>query len=833
MSGKSLIIAEKPSVATDIARALGKMKRSASREYYENDDYIVSSAVGHLLEIVAPEGVEVKRGKWSLNNLPVLPDHFALQPIKKTESRLRVLAKLYRRQDVESVINACDAGREGELIFHNLVSYLNQNGNKKKPVKRLWLRSMTTSAIRQGFKELRDGGEMRHLQKAAVCRSEADWLIGINATRALTALNSTPGTFLLTTVGRVQTPTLAIIVDRENQIKAFKSQPYWEIRGQFEVASGRYEGLWVDTSRAKNKTDKSANKPERIFDAEQVSQIIADCRDKTGIVSEQVKPSSESPPQLFDLTSLQREANARFGYSARGALSIAQSLYERHKIITYPRTDSRCLPEDYVATVKNTLGEISKGSASTAAFAREILEKGWVAGQNKRIFNNAKISDHFAIVPTGHPPASLRENEQKIYETIVRRFLSIFYPPARFLLTERKTLIGEHTFLTKGKVMKEEGWRRVSGQIGKNTDLPPVSEKEQAQLAAIDSEEKKTLPPARYTEATLLSMMEGAGKLVDDEELREAMRERGLGTPATRASIIEGLLHERYLVRDQRDLMPTPKAHSLIRLLSVLEVGALTLPSMTGEWEYKLRQIEQAQGEDNQFMEEIRALTQTIVAAVKNCGDIDNVKGDYAVLKTPCPECGKTVQESHRRFNCDSCDFFIWKTLATREFSPEEMEILLAGETTGELEGFRSRMGKEFRAPVRLQKNEEGHWQVTFIFERADAQTEPHTEEELSNAENMGACPKCGAAVRHLGRRFSCEKSQIETPTCDFSLSDHILRQEIVPAQVKKLLADRHTDYLEGFISKKTNRPFKARLTVDDAGKIGFEFAPRKKKAGG
>ena len=826
---KTLVVAEKPSVAGDIARALGGMKRE--KDFYEGGDYVVSSAVGHLLEMTAPEKFEVRRGKWSLSNLPVLPEYFDLSPIKENAARLRVLQRLYRRADIGEVINACDAGREGELIFYNLMRYLNgggkmNGGGKKgagKPVRRLWLSSMTPTAIRAGFGKLREGEAMRPLQNAAVCRAEADWLVGINATRAMTALRSSGGGFTLTTVGRVQTPTLAILVERERRIAAFSPRDYWEVRATFAAAAGEYSGLWFDGAAAKS-ADKD-DKPERIFDSERAARIVAECRGKTGLAKEKKRPSSEAPPPLFDLTSLQREANARFGLPARATLGAAQALYERHKMITYPRTDSKALPEDYPAVVKKTLAALAQNSGGMEKYARAILDKNMVVAANRKIFNNAKVSDHFAIVPTGEMKASLKDIEQKIYRAILIRFLSAFYPPAKYEITERRTAVGDNVFLTKGRILVSAGWREVGGQAPKDAEIAPIQDGETVAVSDIQSEQKRTLPPPRYNEATLLAAMEGAGKFVEDEELREAMRERGMGTPATRASIIEGLVRERYVLRDGRELLPTPKAQSLIRLLHALKVEDLTLPEMTGDWEHKLRRVEGADFDHEKFMEEIRGLATRVVSAAKACGELENVAGDYAALEAKCPSCGGEVRESFRRFSCAKCGFFIWKDLAGREFSIAEAETLLRDGETPEMEGFRSRLGREFAAAVFLRRDDEtGIWRGVFDFDRSSgAEMSP---EELQTKESVGACPKCGATVRDVGGRFVCEK----TPACDFGMARRLLQREMKPEEISALLRDGKTALLAGFISKRTRRPFSAHLTMDlsaKTGKLGFEFAPR------
>ncbi|MDB5747029.1 MAG: topoisomerase, partial [Massilia sp.] len=452
---KTLIIAEKPSVANDIAKTLGGFTKHD--EYFENDEYVLSSAVGHLLEIAVPEEYDVKRGKWSFTHLPMIPPYFALNPIAKTESRLKVLNKLIKRKDVTTLINACDAGREGELIFRLIA----QNAKAKQPVKRLWLQSMTANAIKEGFKQLRSDEEMLPLADAARCRSEADWLIGINGTRAMTAFNSKEGGFYLTTVGRVQTPTLSIVVEREEKIKKFVSRDYWEVRAEFVCAAGIYEGRWLDQKFKKDENDPE-KRAERLWSRAAADSIAAACRGKQGVVTEESKPTTSMAPGLFDLTSLQREANGRFGFSAKNTLGLAQALYEKHKVLTYPRTDSRHLPEDYIATVKSTMESLAENN-NYHQFAKQITKSGWVK-PNKRIFDNTKISDHFAIIPTGVAPKNLTEPEQKLYDLVTRRFLAVFFPPAEFLVTTRFTEVSGHQFKTEGKVMTNPGWLAIYGK---------------------------------------------------------------------------------------------------------------------------------------------------------------------------------------------------------------------------------------------------------------------------------------------------------------------------------------------------------------------------------
>ena len=821
---KQLIIAEKPSVAQDIARSLGGFTKSG--EYYESDDYVLSSAVGHLLELTVPDEYEVKRGKWSFAHLPVIPPHFALQPIEKSADRLKVLMKLIKRKDVGGLVNACDAGREGELIFN----YIVQHAKAKHPVKRLWLQSMTATAIRNGFDQLRDGTEMQGLADAAVCRSESDWLIGINGTRAMTAFNSKTGGFHLTTVGRVQTPTLAIVVEREERIRKFVSRDYWEVEASFGAKAGSYAGRWFDEGFKKPDDDEHA-RAERLWDQARAVAIRARCLGKPGTVEEESKPSTQLSPLLFDLTSLQREANGRFGFSAKTTLSIAQALYEKHKVLTYPRTDARALPEDYL----NTVPDILKGLPEAyMAFCREIVKQKWIK-PNKRIFNNAKISDHFAIVPTGTAPKHLSEAEQKIYDMVTRRFLAVFYPAAEYLITTRITRVEGEAFKTEGKVLVLAGWLAVygkeaqaeTGDEGGKPQLIAVKPNETVSTDDIVVKPNVTKPPPRYNEATLLSAMEGAGKLVEDDELREAMAARGLGTPATRAAIIEGLITEKYLHREGRELIPTAKAFSLITLLNGLQVTELTQPELTGEWEYKLSQMEHGKLTRAAFMQDIAEMARHIVHQAKS-HESDTVPGDFATLQTPCPKCGGVIKENYKKFQCQSCEFALWKIVAGREFEITEIETLLEKREVGPLIGFRSKMGRPFNALIRM--NDKLEPEFDFGQSRVDeANAEPV---DFGEQPPLGPCPKCGERVFEHGLSYVCEKSVGPGRSCDFRSGKIILQQNVEREQMEKLLATGRTDILRNFISQRTRRKFSAFLVRGPDGKVGFEFEPRAPKAG-
>ncbi len=821
---KQLIIAEKPSVAQDIAKALGGMGEKFVRtgDYFESDNYVLSSAIGHLLELAVPEEYEVKRGKWSFTHLPAIPPHFALNPIERTQERLKLLTRLIKRKDVTGLINACDAGREGELIFRYLAQHA--LGEKQKPVRRLWLQSMTSAAIREGFAHLRTDNEMRPLADAARCRSEADWLIGINGTRAMTAFNSKEGGFYKTPVGRVQTPTLAIMVERERRIKNFIARDYWEAEAEFQCVAGAYRGRWFD-EKFKKEEDEHA-RAERLWEQARADAIRKKCLGQHGTVEEESKPKTEICPMLYDLTSLQREANGRFGFSAKNTLGIAQALYEKHKALTYPRTDSRHLPEDYLGTVKETLGSMAE--TAYAPFAGMILQSGWVH-PNKRIFNNAKVSDHFAIIPTGAAPKNLSEPEQKIYDLVTKRFLAIFYPTAEYNITTRITRVANEAFKTEGKVLVTPGWLAVYGKESQedeeNPNLPPLEKDERVWARDVAVKAKTTQPPPRFSEATLLTAMEGAGKLIEDEELREAMAERGLGTPATRAATIEGLLAEEYIHRNGRELQPTAKAFSLLFALENLGVDEIRSPELTGEWEHKLREMEHGRLPRDEFMNQIMDRTRAMVERIKT-GELPEAA--FSTLKTPCPKCGGVLQENYKKFQCKSCDYSLWKVVASRQWEPEEMDELLSRRVIGPLQGFRSKMGRAFAAMVKL--NADNMPEFDFGQSAADAAAE---EVDFSGQEPLGSCPKCAARVFEHGMAYVCEKAVGAAKSCDFRSGKVILQQDVPRSEMQKLLETGKTSLLKGFISNKTRRKFSAFLVRDAAtGKVSFEFEPRAPKAG-
>jgi DNA topoisomerase-3 len=848
---KSLIITEKPSVASDIAKALGGFKKG--KDFYDNEKYVISWAVGHLFELAVPASMK-EQDKWDMKKLPIMPPEFELAPAEKMSGRANVLRKLIKDKNVSEIINACDAGREGELIFRYIIQY----AGAKKPIKRLWLQSMTSEAIRDGFARLRSDADMQPLASAARSRNEADWLVGINATRAFTLRLSGGRGSTVTSLGRVQTPTLTIIVDRENKINEFKPRELHEIIGTFRpaTAGAEYAGRWYDEAFAKDEDEIERTKrllarlqlnlsdaeqrldsengslwdehraAPRLWHREIAEAIQGKCSGKNGVVElEEKKPSTQVAPPLYDLTALQREANSRFGFSAKRTLQIAQALYERHKAITYPRTDSRALPEDYLATVRSTLGKIDP---AVAGFARKVLDNNWVK-PNKRIFNDAKVSDHFAIVPTGTVPRSLDNSERAVFDMVTKRFVAVFFPPAQYENSTRITRVQGEPFKTEGKILVAPGWLEVYGRETAaekpEENLPRVTQGERVETVRVEIKTDETKPPARYNEGTILSAMEGAGKLVEDEELRDAMKEKGLGTPATRASIIETLITAHYLVRQGKELQPTSKAIQTIMLLKSA-VPELTSPELTGEWEFRLREIEHRKLTRDAFMHDIRELTNDIVGKAKHFHPDEHMP-DTAPFGQ-CPKCGSQIVERFKSFTCtnDQCDFTIWKTIAGRLLSRDEFETLVRDKHIGPLSGFRSKKGKRFDAMLRLGDD----FKTEFDFGPNGQQNGATQEVDFSGQEPLGKCPKCGGRVFELGMSYICENSVGPNKTCDFRSGKVILQRSIDREQVNKLLTTGKTDLLERFISRK-GRPFKAYLVLTDKKDVGFEFEKRDPKA--
>jgi DNA topoisomerase-3 len=810
---KSLIIAEKPIVARDLARVLGKVPKHSKGEYFENDNYVIASAVGHLVELFMPNDIDSKLKAWSLKTLPILPDRFQLKPIDKTKAKFAELKRLLRRADIDNVINACDAGREGELIFE----YIYELSGSKLPKKRLWMVSMTTDAIKSAFQQLREGEEMQPLQHAARCRSESDWLIGINGTRALT--KSMFGMQNVATVGRVQTPTLAMVVDREAEIRAFRSRDFWRVNADFSIKSGIYSGLYQKPGFKKG--EDNHDRAERLWSEAEADAIAVAVRGGSAKVEESCKRTRQTAPRLYDLTTLQREANGRFGFPAGKTLRVAQALYEKHKVLTYPRTSSKALPEDYGSTVRDVLAAFS---GNLKSYANKILSNNWVIPANKRIFNNAQVTDHFAIIPTGVFKAALNDDESKLFDMVCRRFLAVFYPSAEYDVTTRLSIVGEHIFKTEGKVLVESGWLEVMERNQKSDDLPALGKADgdpaQAKIEAVAVEKDATRPPARYTEATLLAAMETAGKLVEDEELADAMKESGLGTPATRAATIEHLLYEKYMLREGRELSPTPKAEELVELLKAIGAETLTSPVMTGDWEHRLNLMERGKLSREHFMNDIRALTQELVKRMISFQEKDE---DLPRTDFISPTDGKPLLDSLRYYKSQDGQLLINKNLGNRKLEDNEVRQLLKEGRIGPLDGFRSKKGRAFSAMLIIEDGK-----AKFDFGGDSKNGEEGVD--LSEYPVIAACPLDGAPIHETANAFICANYKPGNEGCPFRVGRIILGRTISQEEFLQLLNDKKTPLLKGFRSNRTKRLFDAYLVLDEKGKVGFDFPPRPAK---
>jgi DNA topoisomerase III len=855
---KGLVITEKPSVARDIARALGGFE--TGDDYFENENYVVSWAVGHLLEFVAPEEIDPKFKRWVLEDLPIIPGEFQYSPKSGQSDRLRVLKKLYARNDVDHVINACDAGREGELIFREILWYFHKFKNAPSPRKmqRLWLQSMTTSAIKTGFESLEDGSKFDGLSDAAVCRSEADWLIGINATRALTRRMKTRNERTAWSAGRVQTPTLALLVDREIENLTHRPTPFWRLQASFAAPDHTYGGTWFDPEFQPD--PDRPRKDDWITEKETLEAIGKAVQGQPGAASETRKIQRETARQLFDLTSLQREANSRFGYSAKRTLQAAQRLYEGHKLLTYPRTDSKCLPNDYKDHVNKVVSTFAQGgqySSHAVKLKRQGLKN------TSRIFDDSKVSDHFAIVPTGQtPPASLSGDDERIFDLVMRRFLAAFFPPAEWMKVERTTVVEGHHFRTRGRFLQSPGWYEVYGkEAAEETDvlaplgqadkgwtdklraeagkLPDIGPDESlVQCRDTDSELDQTRPPSRYSEARLLSLMEHAGRQVDDEDITDALKGKGLGTPATRADIMENLVSKQYARRAERTLRATPKGILLIDLLRRMGVDRLSSPLLTGEMEMRLQEVEQGSRTRQEYISEVVEYTEDIVERAKTFQYDELYQEDEPL--GPCPIAPELQVVERSRFYCSEDNkgkdssgvgFIIWKERNGRYLDRVTIKELLVHGETPLLEGFLSANGQGYSGKLKL--NDKGELQL--LSEDGTPVGGPGVAEITEDSQPICPCPfGDNRKIFETDTTFQCD--------CDESCKEKhpkikkvailpkiVCKREMKPAEAKTFFEEGITEQIDDFISRY-GRPFKAKLKLKENGKHGFEFAPREPK---
>lgn len=829
--GKALIITEKPSVAQDIIKALGGFTEKNKGDYFESDEYVCTFAVGHILTLFAPEDISPEYKRWRLADLPIIPEKFQMKPLPTQTKRIGVIEKLAKRADVDRLINACDAAREGELIFREIVNFL----EVKKPTQRLWLQSMTKKAIQDGFAALEKGEKFDGLGHAAECRAYADWLIGMNATRALTVrLKSRNERGLSWSAGRVQTPTLALLVNREIEVLEHIPQPYWKVNANFKTADHSYDAVWFNP-QFKNPEQLRELKDDRIFNHEQAQKIVADVQGQSGKASEVRKPSERKPPLLFDLTTLQRTANTRFGWQATRTLRAAQRCYETYKVLTYPRTSSKVLPENYREEVTRIVGVLGEHE-TFGKYAKTLQKQG--RKNEEKIFNDAGVTDHFAIIPTGEV-ANLSGDEAKLYDLVTRQFLAAFYPSSVYEDVERITVVNGHSFRSHPpKVLKEAGWEAVFDKVpgeGGETSFPPLQKGQNkvegvpVQNATVANEELATKPPPRISEAGLLSLMENAGRQVENEELALALNKaEGLGTAATRADIIENLRTREYVTKVLR---PTVKGIRLVDVLKRIGAERLTSAELTAKLEMNLLEVEEGTRKPAAFMSEIAEYAHEVVNKARDF-DFELIYPEEAPLGQ-CPRCHSEVferawfygcKEATKRTGKKNCEFLIWKDHNGRYINRNLVRTLLTKGVSEELDGFLDSNGNSYKAILALENGT--------LVRRNLVNTESGevvTDGFTVNPDPIAPCPvhKGDCVVTETPTDFSCTtrreaRKQGDNTVTAFSFPRLLCKREIKREECLAFLEKRETDYLNGFISKR-GRPFSAKLVMN-ADNAGFTF---------
>ena len=884
---KSLIITEKPSVARDIVAALGGFEVHGKQEYWESAEYICTYAVGHSLQLLEPEDVDPSFKTWRLGSLPIIPANFQLKPVSGQERRIKVIASLAKRANVRCLINACDAAREGELIFREIVDYM----GCRKWVRRLWLQSMTPEAIRQGFASLRDGTDLDGLGAAAECRSRADWLIGMNATRAFSLRLRSKDERTPWSVGRVQTPTLALLVARELKIVGHVAQPFWRLVATFAAPDHTYEGTLYDP-QFKSSDEHPERKDDRFFDRNALAAVVEELVGRTARASESREESLRHAPYLFHLTGLQKYMSTRYKWTAKRTLDAAQRCYEQHKVLTYPRTNSTCLPSDYKGEVDRLL-KILAGSDTYGSHAASLLEAG--LRNTSRTFNDKGVDDHFAIIPTGKFRA-LSGDDAKVFDAVVRRFLATFYPPAVYDKVRRITQVGPHFFRTGPvETLNTPGWLAVYDREAESSDgdnrgkpsklLPPfrpgAKSAEGVPVLTQDAEikEERTKPPPRLTEASLLSLMEFAGRQVEDEQLASAlMSAEGLGTAATRADIIQNLKAKQYV---DETLRPTLKGIRLIQTLEMIKAHRLTSPELTARLELELSEVEKSKRSAAQFMREISEYVTEVVDIARHF-DLEKAFSTLPILG-PCPSCqGGEIKERILTYDCTaipglrpSCGFRISKEIYGRYMDRSVVSHLLSHGSTPELDGFRKRSGEGFRACLKFH---EGRLMVVGEGASAVAPDTPPTPSDMGPRNRQGAsagprwrtgssrgrrpeseykgssggssgdssgtlppaprqgislCPIHGDGCQVIETRgaYLCEKRLAAFQGGDknpvgFWLPKTLCRREISPDEARSFIIRGSTPVLAGFISK-SGRPFTASLKRTEDGSFTFVFPDR------
>lgn len=847
--GKRLVITEKPSVAKDICAALGGF--DDNEEFFENEDFVITFAVGHLLQLAEPEDYNADWKGWTIASLPIIPDGYKVKPkVERNDKRsggvkkrLAVIKKLGKRDDIDGIINACDAGREGEIIFRRILEHMGLQG---QPHQRLWLQSMTQDAIRDAFANLRPSEEYDSLGDAAWLRGVGDWLIGINATRALTKRLKGRRETGAWSAGRVQTPTLGLLVQREREILAHVPKTYWEVLAQFEHEGATWEGRYYDSANSGN-PDRDI-RPSRIFDRARVDQVVAAVAATSAApANEKRKRSRQRPPLPFDLTSLQREANRRFSISAKRTLAAAQRLYEGHKLLTYPRTDSRYLPEDYGEKVGEILAALSI-DADFQKVATDIVTNGPL--NLDRILDNSKVSDHFAIVPTGaEPPDSLGADDSRIYDLVVRQFMASLMGPATWATVERHVTIpvadgDDAVFRTTARSLEIPGFLEALGQeAGAGSQLPALVPGQDAvegvEVAVGDGadEEKETRPPARYSEGQLLRLMETAGERMDDEEFVEAMKGRGLGTPATRADTIERLVNPkvRYARRVDGKLGPTPKGIRLMDILERVNVPVLASATLTGQWESELLQVQNGSKQRSQVLDELETFTRNITENLAGFDHDALFEGDGDVGECPSCKQGRVI-ETAWGYRCQrntqkdpECRFIIWKERGGRYVDRPLARKLILERRSGQIGGFVDRSQRSVTGEIFIEPKEEGEGAPWTMRHEYGPTTEADAQPEVAGA-ILFPCPcesdEC-AGVLETSRRYVCKRFYDGEAKKGPVLPKVVCQREMSLEEVQAFFSEEgRTEILDDFVSRR-GRPFRGLLFRKPTGKHGFEFPPR------
>jgi len=816
---KTLILTEKPSVAKDFA---GALKVRGNRDgYMENEDYIITWAVGHLVELLEPDDYDEKWKKWRMDTLPVIPDQFRYKPIPKTEKQLGIIRKLLTRKEIENIVIATDAGREGEVIARTILLFSEfKNADK---LKRFWTsQALTPEVVREGMAELSSASEYDRLWRAGQCRQIADWLVGMNGSRAATIRMND-----LFTVGRVQTAVLALLSDRRRERENFKPEPYWMLRACFLNDAGTWWGIWFKHDETRFKTEEAA------------SEVRAKILEQTGkVLSVKKQKKKQPPPPLYSLTELQQDANKKFGFSAEQTLNTAQGLYETRKCLSYPRTDSKVLGTKNVDMVRNLFKKLSMAYAVYFADAEEKL----VSKSNKRVFNDAKLTDHHALIPLAPIPKNANQDETKIYGLVLKRFAAAFHPDCEYEQTEIITQVEKEKFRTKGKLILKPGWRVVY-EIGEqkqkkeeqdteevsSENLPPLAKGDPAEVREAKIEKKKTTPPPEYTEALLLKDMTNPGRYVSEDEFKKLYRgDVGLGTQATRAQIIETILSRGYVLRKKKHIIATDKGCRLIEVLRQFEIaGVLTSPEETARWEMQLNQIARGECSDEDFINNIRAFIEQTISEFK--------AKPLSLFSLPpshsgtCPNCGGKIIKGKRDYGCSNwrkedgaCRFVIRSNISGRMITPHMISKLLSEKEVGPLSDFISEDGNPFSAILKLIKVED-KWEIsTEPVEANEAKSETSSKSDV-----FGECPVCGGNVIEGPKGYGCANWK-HGGGCRFIIWKTVAKREISAKTAKQLLENGMSDLLFGFTSRKGNA-FSAKLKLenDDSGvpRTVFDFS--------